>query len=100
MAEAMGGLMYITGNPDGRPVATPYHYAYNHASLQATTGSLIAHYWRNETGQGQHVDVSMQEAVLSTLYTLQMLWDDSKVIQRRYGTKILRVENVGGVISL
>lgn len=99
IAEAMGGLMYITGNPDGRPLSTPFSYAYIHGGLQAATATLVANYWRQSTGQGQHVDVSLQEAVLITLYNPQTLWSDSKVIQRRLGGKLLRHQNiVGGLV--
>ena len=102
VCEAMGGLMYIMGSPDKGPLATSFQYAYRHAGLQAVSASLIANYWRQETGQGQHVDVSIQEAVLVTLYYPQQLWSDSHVIQGRYGTKILRqqpgVEILGGFV--
>jgi crotonobetainyl-CoA:carnitine CoA-transferase CaiB-like acyl-CoA transferase len=99
VAEAMGGLMYITGNPDGRPLSTCFTYAYIHGGLQAATATLVANYWRQSTGQGQHVDVSLQEAVLVTLYNPQTLWSDSKVIQKRLGGKLLRHQNiVGGLV--
>ncbi len=99
IGEAMGGLMYITGNPDARPLSTSFNYAYLHAGIQGATASLIAHYWRQETGQGQQIDLSMQEAVLITLYNAQMLWDDSHIVQGRYGGKLLRQEKViGGLV--
>lgn len=99
IAEAMGGSMHITGNPDERPLSTPFGYAYLHAGIQAAAASLMAHYWRERTGEGQQIDLSIQEAVLITLYNAQMLWDDSRIIQGRYGGKLLRHQKVvGGLI--
>ncbi|MFH1088112.1 MAG: CoA transferase [Chloroflexota bacterium] len=99
VAEATGGLMYITGNAEGRPMSTSYNYAYSHAGLQAATATLIANYWRQRTGRGQHVDLSIQEAVLVTLYNPQTMWYDSRVVQGRYGGKLLRNQGVlGGLV--
>jgi crotonobetainyl-CoA:carnitine CoA-transferase CaiB-like acyl-CoA transferase len=41
--------------------------SYLHAGLQGALGSMMAYYHRELTGVGQHVDVSMQEAVELTL---------------------------------
>jgi crotonobetainyl-CoA:carnitine CoA-transferase CaiB-like acyl-CoA transferase len=64
------------------------------AGLQAAIGTQFAHYWCRKTRYGQHVDVSIQEAVLVTLYPTQEMWYDSRVIQRRYGGKVLRGEKL------
>jgi crotonobetainyl-CoA:carnitine CoA-transferase CaiB-like acyl-CoA transferase len=99
IAEAMGGLMYITGEPNDRPLSTSFDYAYLHAGIQAATATMMAHYWKVENGLGQHIDLSIQEAVLITLYNAQMLWDDSHIVQGRYGGKLLRQEKViGGLV--
>ena len=80
---AMGGLMYLTGEPDCPPVRVRAQQAYAQASVQAAAGTMIAHYYREISGEGQHVDVSMQEAVSNTLDTAQQAWDLQKMIQKR-----------------
>ncbi len=60
---AMGGLMSILGESN-RPVRiSSGPQAYLQAGLQAAMASVLAHYHRQVSGEGQHVDLSMQEAV-------------------------------------
>jgi crotonobetainyl-CoA:carnitine CoA-transferase CaiB-like acyl-CoA transferase len=87
IAEAMGGLTFITGDPDKRPVSSGFQLAYRHAGLQAALGALIAHHYKQRTGKGQLIDLSIQEAVLGTLQLAPYLWFYSKRIQRRTGAK-------------
>lgn len=80
---AMGGHMYLNGEEERGPVRPSVNSAYAQASVQAAAGTLIAHYCRNSTGQGQHVDVSMQEAVSVALDTTPQTWDLLKINNRR-----------------
>ena len=63
---AMGGYMYVTGWPHTPPNRLWGSQAYHTASNRAFIATLIALYDRLNTGQGQYVDVSMQEAVSAT----------------------------------
>lgn len=63
----MGGFMYVTGDPDRAPVRVGFPHFYLHGSAAAAAGAMIAHAQRVLTGQGQHVDVSCQEAVARSL---------------------------------
>jgi len=68
VAAAMGGMARILGDlgrPPVRMSADPQSYL--HAGLQGALGSMMAYYHRELTGVGQHVDVSMQDAVELTL---------------------------------
>ncbi|MBI4640003.1 MAG: CoA transferase, partial [Candidatus Tectomicrobia bacterium] len=64
---AMGGSMFITGERGKPPLRIGFPQAYLHAGAEAAVGSLVAHYHRGLTGEGQHVDVSMQACVIWTL---------------------------------
>jgi len=64
---AMSGYTWICGDPDRPPVRFSSDQSYYQGSLQAAVGTLIAHYHRQATGEGQHVDVSLQEAMVWTL---------------------------------
>jgi len=61
---ALGGLMYQTGDPDRPPVQVSIPQSFIAASTYAAEGSLVALYARNQTGEGQHVDVSAMETVI------------------------------------
>ena len=64
---AMGGLMYQTGDPDMPPLTAGGMQTYYLASLFAADATLIALYARDHLGQGQHVDISIQECIASCL---------------------------------
>lgn len=64
---ALGGMTYLSGDPDRPPVQITVPQAYLHAAGSAAVGSLIAHYHRSRAGAGQHVDVAAQAAVIWTL---------------------------------
>lgn len=84
---AMGGLMYLCGEPDAPPVPPGGEQGYHLAALNSVTGTLIALWHRELTGAGQHVDVSMQAAVANTLETTHQTYDFNREIRSRFGHK-------------
>lgn len=82
---AMGGLQWVCGDEDRPPVRVGAAQGYANAGVQAAYGALMALWHRNRTGQGQQVDVSMQQAVAVTLDTCQQTWDLLKVVLKRVG---------------
>jgi formyl-CoA transferase len=62
--QATAGWMALNGNPDGDPVKAPTFLANDIGGLHAAIGALAALRHRDVTGQGQHVDVSMLDALL------------------------------------
>ena len=85
VATAMGGLQFLMGDRERPPVRGITQLAYAEANSQASAGTMIAHWWRLKTGEGQHVDVSMQECVANSLDTAQQTWDMMKFIYQRGG---------------
>lgn len=65
--EAAGGLVGLQGDGDRPPIPVGYPQASFHAGAQAAADAVIALYERNRSGRGQHLDVSMQAAVVWTL---------------------------------
>ena len=82
---AMGGEMYLSGDADRPPVRISHHsHANMHAAVEASMGAVAALYYRAMTGEGQHVDVSVQECVAQVSHQFStMPWDTNKVIQTR-----------------
>ena len=60
---AMGGFMAENGYPDSPPIRMSVDQAYHHGGFYGAAASLTAHLDRARTGQGQHVDISIQEAL-------------------------------------
>jgi crotonobetainyl-CoA:carnitine CoA-transferase CaiB-like acyl-CoA transferase len=67
VAQAMGGGMSITGEPDGRPLRAGIPLGDLGSGLFATIGILAALEERSRTGKGQAVDISMQDCQVSLL---------------------------------
>jgi CoA:oxalate CoA-transferase len=67
VAQARGGLLDMTGFPDGPPTKTGNSSADYLAGLHLAVGILAALHQRESTGEGQHVDVSLLEPVLACL---------------------------------
>lgn len=76
VGSAMGGHMYLNGDAERGPVRTTAPQAYTQANVQAFAGAMIALYARGvNDGLGQHVDVSMQEAMANAMDHAQQTWD-------------------------
>jgi crotonobetainyl-CoA:carnitine CoA-transferase CaiB-like acyl-CoA transferase len=86
VALAESGFLYISGDPALPPCRPPETQAYYFASLFAAAGLLAALYRRERTGQGDHVDSSMQET-LATQEHIIRLWANEKQISQRAGSQ-------------
>jgi formyl-CoA transferase len=67
IAEAAGGLRFITGEPDRPPARVGLSLGDSIASLHAVVGVLIALHERERSGRGQVVDVALTESLFSML---------------------------------
>ena len=87
IGAAMGGQMYVTGDPS-RPPLKPYgEQTYYTASLFAVISTLLALRKRNMTGKGELIDISLQEAVASTLEHVMIRYFHDHVIAERQGNR-------------
>ena len=83
--QGMGGLMQVWGDPDRAPLRASQPQAFCHGNIHAALGSVMAHYYRRSTGEGQHVDVSCQEAVVLALEVYNPTWDIMRLNLKRSG---------------
>ena len=82
---ALGGFMHLTGDPDRAPLRPGFPHFSLHGSAAAAAGAMLAHTHRALTGEGQHVDVSCQQAVARTLAHAPQIWDIEGAVLQRMG---------------
>lgn len=67
IAQAMGGMMSLTGEPEGAPVKTGVALADIMTGLYACNGILAALLQREQSGRGQHVTTCLLDVQIATL---------------------------------
>jgi benzylsuccinate CoA-transferase BbsE subunit len=92
VACAMSGVLILNGDPDRAPVKEALDSIYFEAGAAAALGTVMAHYYRETTGEGQQVDVSLQECAASRTTTSIAVWQFDRRLLERTGNKSL----VGG----
>lgn len=65
VAQAMSGIMSITGEPEGSPTLIGESIGDICAGMFAAWGVMAAMYDRQRTGRGRHVDVAMFDSLLA-----------------------------------
>jgi benzylsuccinate CoA-transferase BbsE subunit len=67
VASALGGQLYVGGEPDSPPLKPFANQSYYLASIFAAIGVLLALLKRHTSNRGQHIDISLQECVAAAL---------------------------------
>jgi crotonobetainyl-CoA:carnitine CoA-transferase CaiB-like acyl-CoA transferase len=75
IGQAMSGIMSVTGQPDGPPTRVGVLIGDTSAGAFGCAGLLAALYYKQKTGLGQHVDISMQDVLLSYYDQPTYTWD-------------------------
>lgn len=85
VAQAASGGMSLTGVPGGVPLRSGYVVGDNSSGVSAATGVLAAYVQKLRTGEGQMVEVSMQEALMGMVRSALLTRDNfpGRVIPRR-----------------
>ena len=85
MIQAMGGIMSITGEPDGEPMKVGVAVADLFAGQNAVIAILAALQARTLTGKGQHLDISLFDSELGWLANVASNYLISDNQPKRYG---------------
>jgi formyl-CoA transferase/CoA:oxalate CoA-transferase len=86
VAQAVSGMMSITGEPDGTGVRTGFSSADIGAGMFAVIGILAALHVRESTGQGQYVDISLLDGQVAWLTYVAAKYFVTGQTPRRFGS--------------
>ena len=87
IAQAMGGLMSTTGWPGGEPTRSGTAMADVLAGLSVTIGLLAALRHRDQTGEGQKVDVALVDSVVASLEIITQIYLTDGRVPERIGNR-------------
>ena len=85
MAQGYGGMMSLTGEPDGMPMKVGVGVADVMCGMYATTGILAALHHRTRTGQGQHIDIALVDSQIAWLVNEGVNYLTSGEVPQRRG---------------
>ena len=67
LAQGAGGIMSLTGEPEGEPMKVGVGIADVMCGMYASTGILAALRHRDQTGEGQHIDIALLDSQMAWL---------------------------------
>lgn len=88
VCEAVGGLRHLIGHPGAAPVRANLSLGDTLGGLHAALGILLALRHRDQTGQGQVVDIALTEAVFNVLESVVPEHDRSGLSRAPSGTTV------------
>jgi crotonobetainyl-CoA:carnitine CoA-transferase CaiB-like acyl-CoA transferase len=85
LIQGMGGIMSLTGEPNGEPMKVGVAVADVMAGMYATVGILAALRHRDQTGQGQHIDIGLLDTQIAWLANAGTNFLESGKTPQRFG---------------
>jgi CoA:oxalate CoA-transferase len=87
IVQGMGGVISITGHPDGPPARPGYSIGDMAGGLYTAIGVLSALVERSVSGKGQRVDVSMLDAQVALMENAIVRYEATGEVPGRIGTR-------------
>jgi len=87
MVQGLGGIMDLTGEPDGEPQKIGVAYADIFTGVYATTAILAALRGRDVTGKGAHIDMALLDTQVAVLANQAMNYLVSGEVPHRLGNR-------------
>jgi CoA:oxalate CoA-transferase len=88
VAQAMGGLMSVTGYPDGEPLKAGISLGDYMGGYNGAIAILAALYFRKVSGEGQAIDISMQDGIWAMVFPDRANYFDTHIVPKRIGNKL------------
>ena len=88
VAQAMGGLMSVTGYPGGEPLKAGISLGDYMGGYNGAIAILAALYYRKISGEGQAIDISMQDGIWAMVFPDRANYFDTHIVPKRIGNKL------------
>jgi len=88
VAQAMGGLMSVTGHPGGEPLKAGISLGDYMGGYNGAIAILAALYYRKISGEGQAIDISMQDGIWAMVFPDRANYFDTHIVPKRIGNKL------------
>jgi crotonobetainyl-CoA:carnitine CoA-transferase CaiB-like acyl-CoA transferase len=82
---AMGGYLYLCGDPDHPPLRVSIPQSYLHAASEAAVAVMMALYYRDRSGEGQWIDISIQQSLVMNTVQAIPFWLLNHTLLERSG---------------
>lgn len=87
LAEAMSGFAHLTGSPDSPPTLPAFGLADSICGIAASSAALMALRHRDKTGEGQVVDLSILEPIMTAVGPSPTVYHQLGVVEERHGNR-------------
>ena len=88
VAQAMGGLMSVTGYREGEPLKVGVSLGDYMGGYNGVIAILGALYYRTISGEGQSIDISMQDGIWAMVFPDRADYLDTRIVPKRLGNKL------------
>lgn len=85
LVQGIGGLMSLTGEPNGEPMKSGVALIDIFTGLHAAIGVLAALAYRDRTGEGQHIDLSLLDTQIAVLANQATNYLVGNIVPKRLG---------------
>jgi crotonobetainyl-CoA:carnitine CoA-transferase CaiB-like acyl-CoA transferase len=87
LVEAMSGFAALTGQPDGPPTLPAFGLADSICGIAASSAALMALRHRDLTGEGQVVDMSLLEPIMTAVGPGPTVYQQLGEVEQRHGNR-------------
>ncbi len=87
LAQAYGGIMSLTGDPEGEPMKVAVGIADVMTGMYASNAILAALRHRDKTGEGQHIDIALVDCQIAWLINEGTNFLTSQTLPKRRGNQ-------------
>jgi crotonobetainyl-CoA:carnitine CoA-transferase CaiB-like acyl-CoA transferase/isopropylmalate/homocitrate/citramalate synthase len=88
VGEAFSGFAAMNGQPNGPPILPSFGLGDTSTAIFGAYAIMVALFWARESGEGQHIDLSLYDGLLTLLGSSVIDYDQLGVVHPRSGSRL------------